>query len=330
MNFGALFENGLSPAHVMMLAGMFVAVVIVELGYIVLSPNEDSKKRINRRMSITNGNDKMSQKNILVQLRKERGLDANGMLIMPIKSLNRLILQSGITLGLKKLWLYYVIYLSVMTVSIFLYWKSPNVSTILFPIYTFLLPYMWLKRKVKKKTAAFGAQLADAIDLITRSLKAGHPVPVAISMVAREMPDPIGTEFGLVIDEVTYGSDLVTALNNLYDRVDLPDLPLLISSISIQSTTGGNLREILEGLSLVVRERFKMKRKIKAISAEGRMSAMFLSAMPILLFFALQFMVPGYYSDIWDETLLWYCLGGLAFWMTVGNLLIMKMVSFKF
>ena len=326
----ALFENGFTPVHAMMLAAVLLAVIVVELAYIVLSPNEDSKKRINRRMAITDGKEKMSQKNILVQLRKERGLDENGMLVMPLKKLNKLILQSGLTLGLKKLALYYVIYLIVMTVGIFLYWKSPSVSAIALPVYGFLLPYFWLRRKANKKTAQFGAQLADAIDLITRSLKAGHPVPVAISMVAREMPDPIGTEFGLVVDEVTYGSDLVTALNNLYERVDLPDLPLLISSISIQSTTGGNLREILEGLSLVVRDRFKMKRKIKAISAEGRMSAMFLSAMPVMLFFALQFIVPNYYSEIWGETLTWYWLGGLGTWMTIGNLLILKMVSFKF
>ncbi len=326
----AFFENGITPVHAMMLAGIFFAVVIVELAYTVMSPNENSKKRINRRMSIGDGKDKMSQKHILVQLRKERGLDENGLLILPMKSLNKLILRSGLTLGLKKLGLFYVIYLALCTAGIFLYFQSPVISLISLPIYALLLPYFWLKRKANKKTAAFGAQLADAIDLITRSLKAGHPVPVAISMVAREMPDPIGTEFGLVVDEVTYGSDLVTALNNLYDRVDLPDLPLLISSISIQSTTGGNLREILEGLSMVVRDRFKMKRKIRAISAEGRMSAMFLSAMPVLLFLALQFIVPDYYSEIWDETLTWYFLAGLGFWMTVGNLLILKMVSFKF
>ncbi len=329
MSLSTLFENGFTPIHAMLIASVFFAFVIVELGYMVMSPSENSKKRINRRMAIGNSKDKMSQKNILIQLRKERGLDENGMLVMPMKRLNQLILRSGLTLGLKQLGLYYLVYLLLATAGVFIYWQSISVSVIALPIYTFLLPYMWLKRKANKKTAAFGAQLADAIDLITRSLKAGHPVPVAISMVAREMPDPIGTEFGIVVDEVTYGSDLVTALSNLHERVDLPDLPLLISSISIQATTGGNLREILEGLSAVVRDRFKMKRKIKAISAEGRMSAMFLSAMPVLLFFALQFIVPHYYSEIWDETITWYLLGGLGFWMTVGNLLIMKMVSFK-
>lgn len=330
MNLESFFENGFTPIHAMLLASIFMAVVIVELGYMVFSPNEDNKKRINRRIALSNSKEKISQKNILVQLRKERGLDENGMLVLPLKALNKLILQSGLTLGLKKLFLYYFIYLAASTIAVFIYWKSPIISLGALPIYAIVLPYFWLRRKANKKKQLFGAQLAEAIDLITRSLKAGHPVPVAVNMVAREMADPIGTEFGLVMDEVTYGSDLVTALNNMHERVDLPDLPLLISSISIQSTTGGNLRQILEGLSLVVRDRYKMKRKIRAISAEGRMSAMFLSAMPVMLFFALQFIVPGYYSEVWNETLLWYCLAGLGFWMALGNLLIIKMISFNF
>jgi len=175
----------------------------------------------------------------------------------------------------------------------------------------------------------FGSQLPEAIDLITRSLKAGHPVPVAISMVAREMPDPIGTEFGLLIDEITYGSDLVTALFDLYERVGHSDLPLLVSAVSIQSTTGGNLREILESLSSVIRDRQKMKRKVRAISAEGRMSAMFLSAMPIILFGVLMLLMPDYYQGIWHLTETWIGFGILVFWLVSGNLLIMKMVSFK-
>jgi tight adherence protein B len=148
-------------------------------------------------------------------------------------------------------------------------------------------------------------------------------------MVAREMADPIGTEFGMVVDEVTYGSDLVTALLALYERVGHPDLPLLVSSVSIQSATGGNLREILDSLAKVIRDRLKMKAKIRAISSEGRLSAILLSGMPVLLFIALLLLNPEYYGGIWEEPLTWYMFGGLLFWLTVGNLLIMKMVNFK-
>ncbi len=324
------FENGLTPVHALLVASIFFAVVVVELGFLIFDPNSNSKKRINRRMNAIDPDKKISQKNILLQLRKERGLDEEGKMALPLRRLNSLIVQSGLTLGLKKLGLYYLLYVIFINFAVFLYFRSPITSLAVFPILTFALPYMWLRSKAKKKIAKFAEQLPEAIDLITRSLKAGHPVPVAISMVAREMPDPIGTEFGMVVDEVTYGSDLVSALNAMYDRVDQPDLPLLISSVSIQSTTGGNLRRILEGLSEVIRDRGKMKRKVKAISAEGRMSAMFLSAMPVGLFIVLQFIAPGYYSGIWDENLTYYMFAGLGFWLTVGNLMIFKMISFKF
>lgn len=318
-----------TPVHALLLASVFFAVVIVELGYMVFSPGNEGKKRINRRMSADKDNS-LSQKNILVQLRKERGLNEDGKFIMPLKRLNALITRSGITTGLSTLAMYYTFYVLVANALVLIYWKSLGVSLVAFPVVSFLIPLFWLKRKAAKKSAEFAAQLPEAIDLITRSLKAGHPTAVAISMVAREMPDPIGTEFGMVSDEVTYGSDLVTALKNLHERVGLPDLSLLISSVSIQSTTGGNLREILEGLSVVIRDRAKMKRKIKAISAEGRMSAMFLSAMPVILFLVLQGLMPNYYGQIWHEPLTWKAMAGLGTWLAIGNFIIMKMVSFKF
>ncbi|MDJ0612247.1 MAG: type II secretion system F family protein [Rhizobiaceae bacterium] len=326
----AFFENGFTPLHAMILASALFAVVMVELGYMVFSSGEASKKRINRRMDAERDKGKVSQKHILTQLRKERGLNEDGSFIMPMKRLNRLITRSGLTLGLKKLGFFYLLYLIGINGAVLVYWQSIQASLIFFPLLSFGLPIMWLKRRAAKKTALFASQLPEAIDLITRSLKAGHPTAVAVTMVAREMPDPIGTEFGIVSDEVTYGSDLITALKNMHERVDLPDLSLLISSVSIQSTTGGNLREILEGLSSVIRDRAKMKLKIKAISAEGRMSALFLSAMPVMLFGALNFLLPHYYGEIWGESLLWKYMAILGTWLGMGNLIIMKMVSFKF
>ena len=108
---------------------------------------------------------------------------------------------------------------------------------------------MTLKFLRGRRQKRFSAQFPDAIDIIMRSLRAGHPVPIAISMVAREMPDPVGSEFGIVTDEITYGADLETALRNLYFRVGSDDLPLFVTAVAIQGSTGGNLGEILENLS---------------------------------------------------------------------------------
>ena len=116
-----------------------------------------------------------------------------------------------------------------------------------------LLPYLVLRFLRTRRQKAFGAQFPDALDMIVRSLRAGHPTPIALTMVAREMRDPIGSEFGIVVDEITYGADLETALRNLYFRVGQDDLPLFVTAVAIQGSTGGNLGEILENLSGVIR-----------------------------------------------------------------------------
>ena len=168
----------------------------------------------------------------------------------------------------------------------------------LFLVLCVIVPLKTLKFRRNRRHKIFGVQLPEALELITRSLKAGHPVPVAIAMVSREMPDPIGSEFGIVADEVTYGSDLVSALRNLYDRVGQEDLPLFVTAVSIQSSSGGNLREILDGLSTTIRDRGKLKRKVRAISTEGRMSAYILTAVPCLLGAAIMVLMPHFYTSV--------------------------------
>ena len=322
-------DLGINPVHILLVASMIFAVLLVEVGYMLFAASDSGKKRINRRIRASNDDGKLNKRDILIKLRKERGLDSEGKMVLPLKWLNRRIVQAGITIGLGKLLMFYIAYLFASSLAFLFVTESLGNTLAALPFTGILIPLFILNFRRNRKMNRFGTQLPEAIDLITRSLKAGHPVPVAISMVAREMPDPIGTEFGMVTDEVTYGSDLVTALNGLYERVGHDDLPLLVSSVSIQASTGGNLREILEGLAQVIRDRMKMKRKVKAISAEGRMSAIFLSAMPVLLFLALMFITPDYYAGIWNEDLTFLLMGGLGVWLVLGNLMIFKLVKFK-
>ena len=162
-----------------------------------------------------------------------------------------------------------------------------------------------------------------------RSLRAGHPVPVAINMVTREMADPVGTEFGIVNDEVTYGADLETAMRNLYFRIGQDDLPLFVTAVAIQTSTGGNLGEILENLSAVIRQRFKMRRKIRALASEGRASAMILSSLPILMFLVIQIITPQFYASVWNEDLTKICLAAAGGWMLIGSIIMFRMVNFR-
>lgn len=303
------------------------AIMIAEAVYMLFSSSTDKRAAINRRMKLQGS--QLSQEQVLIQLRKERGVDADQSLF----SLGRfrvLRTQSGLSQPLS----HFLLKTSGVALAVVLLavWKGLPVifAVAMFPVLCFIFPLIAMRYLLKRRHKMFGIQLPEAIELITRGLKAGHPVPVAIAMVAREMSDPIGTEFGVIADEVTYGSDLVSALQNMFERVGHEDLPLFVTAVSIQSTTGGNLREILDGLATVIRERGKLRRKVRAISTEGRMSAYILTAVPALLFAAITVLMPNFYAEVWDQPLTWYLLGGSITWLMLGNAMMFKMANFKF
>jgi tight adherence protein B len=195
-------------------------------------------------------------------------------------------------------------------------------AAVLFPLVTLLF-------KRKRRHGKFAEQFPDAMDIIVRSLRAGHPVPVAIGLVAQEMADPMGTEFGIAADEITYGADVETAMRNLYFRVGQEDLPLFVTAVAIQGSTGGNLSEILSNLSSVIRQRFKMRRKIRALAAEGKFSALFLSGLPVAVFLLLNVMTPDFYGSVIKYDVTKWGLGLAAAWMMGGNIFMYKMCNFK-
>jgi tight adherence protein B len=181
-----------------------------------------------------------------------------------------------------------------------------------------------------RRQSRFVSQLPDAIDVIVRSLRSGHPVPAAMTMVARELDDPIGTEFGIMVDEMTYGLDSERSLRNMYDRVGSPDLLLLVTAISLQMATGGNLAEILGNLTKIMRDRFQLRRKVRALSAEGRVSAYALSAFPFIMFLAINAQNPTYYGNAWKEPIFIPALVLLGIWALIGNIIMFKMINFKY
>ncbi|MBS1180875.1 MAG: Flp pilus assembly protein TadB [Proteobacteria bacterium] len=307
----------------------FAAAFLAEAVYLLTVSGGADQRQLNRRLRVTAPD--ANRQEVMVLLRRERGLSTSGGMPRHLAWLGQLIVQCGITIGLTKLMLLFAATGVVVAGLVFNFSDHDPIKTALaLPVGGFLLPVMALRMRRNRRQAKFALQFPEAIELIVRSLKAGHPVPVAMSMVAREMPDPIGTEFGMMTDEVTYGADLVTALVNMQARVGQEDLPLFVTAVSIQSSTGGNLREILQNLTDVIRQRIKMRRKIRSISAEGRISAIFLTAMPVLLFGALNVMSPDYYGSIWDKPMTTWGLAGAVAWLGVGNLMMKKMISFRF
>ena len=160
--------------------------------------------------------------------------------------------------------------------------------------------FIWVNNKAKKRMALMEEQLPDAVELMVRSLRVGHPFASALAIVAKEIPDPLGTEMGVIADESTYGRDVGEALKNMAERLDMQDLRFLAVAVTIQQTSGGNLAEILHGLSKVIRSRFKLFRRVKAITAEAKWSGSFLSGFPLLALVGINLAKPDYYDEVME------------------------------
>ncbi len=317
----------LDPIYLIYLLVAASAGLFVEGIYLLCFSGGSYRKNINRRLKLLK--DQPDRESILVQLRKERGLTKTGGYSLSFVHLNQLVLQSGLTLGMGKLMLFAGIGAVVAFVAALIY-RGSIVDALLIALFCGLVvPYMLLRFLRSRRQKTFSAQFPDSLDIIVRSLRAGHPVPIAITMVAREMADPIGSEFGIVVDEITYGSDLENALRNLYFRIGQEDVPLFVTAVAIQGATGGNLGEILQNLSSVIRQRFKMRRKIRALAAEGRASALILSSLPVAMFLIIQLVAPDFYANVWKEDITKTALMAAGAWMGLGNFIMYRLVNFR-
>ena len=321
----SLFE--FSPIYLVYLLAAASAVFLFEAVYFLCFSGSSYRDNVNRRLRLMHN--KVDRETILIQLRRERGLTSGGDYRLSFEWLNRLVLQSGLSLGIGKLALFAAIG-ALMAFGVTFIVRGNLLQAVMAGLFcTTALPYLVLRVLRGKRQKKFAAQFPDSIDIIVRSLRAGHPVPIAISMVAREQPDPIGSEFGIVADEITYGADLETAMRNLYYRVGQDDLPLFVTAVAIQSATGGNLGEILENLSKVIRDRFKMRRKIRALASEGRASALILSSLPIGMFLIVNLVSPKFYGEVWNQDLTKIALTLAGCWMGIGNFIMYRLVNFK-
>ena len=191
------------------------------------------------------------------------------------------------------------------------------------------LPLMFLNFKATRTRKKMQDQFPVALDVFVRGLRAGHPIAAALDLLTVEMPDPIGTQFGIVVDEVTYGAELRDALQSMAERWDLDDMRMFVVSLSVQNETGGNLAEILENLSKVIRERQSMMMKVRALSSEGRMTAVMLTVLPVFTFTLLFLVNPSFFLDVANDP--WFVPGFvflLLLYLT-GFFTIRKMVDLK-
>ena len=191
------------------------------------------------------------------------------------------------------------------------------------------LPVLVVAFLAERRRKRMQEQFPVALDIFVRALRSGHPVASAIDLVTREMTDPIGSEFGLVADEVAYGAELSDALSDMAERWDLDDIRMFVVSLSVQNETGGNLAEILDNLSGVIRERAGLYLKVRALSSEGRMTGWLLVALPLFTFVSLFVMNPAFYLDVAEDPIFYIGFPLMLVWYVVGVVAIRKMVNLK-
>lgn len=188
-------------------------------------------------------------------------------------------------------------------------------------------PIFWVYQKRKRRLGKFEQGLPEAIDLIVSALRVGHSLNAAMGLVSRECPDPVGGEFRLAFDEMNYGLELKSALDNLVTRVPLQDVKIVSTAILIQRESGGNLAEVLDKTSQVIRERFRLKRQVLTHTAQGRLTGWILTLLPVILGFLLYLVNPDLMSNLWKKEIgvkLLYAAGIMIF---IGGMIIRKIVN---
>lgn len=318
---------------------IFISVLLLVEGfYYFFVDSALSKRRTNRRLSMLHSG--VEGREVLELLRRQPSGSSEGVgkFAHPVVFLENLIAQSGVAISLRRLLVVMgaVAFVGLMAQQILL--ATDRIPPFLAPLHFqlalagvlgVLLPILFLSNRSEARRKKFGEQLPDALDIMVRSLRAGHPINAALGLVAKEMSDPMGTEFGIAVDEITYGLDLNEALENLNERIHVEDFNYVVMSINIQHETGGNLASVLSGLSHVIRARARMFLKVRSLSSEGRMSAMILCLLPFITGGMIFMGNPEFYTDVADDPLFLPIMSFAFFALVMGIYMIRRMINFR-
>jgi tight adherence protein B len=305
---------------------VFVAAVLAAQAlYWLVIGAQRQREAINRRLA-SSGDPEASRAPLDV-LRQERGLASLD--DERFGRLNGFLIQTGLRISKPKLVPWSLLLSLVTAVSLWLFASSPSLSAAAGLLFGPLFVALYLAIVRRRRINRFTALLPDALNIIVRSLRIGHPLPSAIALASREMPEPIAGEFGLTAEEISFGKDITAAVDNLHRRVGQDDLIFFVTAVSVQSQTGGNLADVLARLATLMRQRATLELKVKALSAEGRMSGWFLSAMPFVLYGAIRLLSNDYFAELTGSPALVPALVYGSVSLIVSNLIIYRMVRFR-
>lgn len=248
---------------------------------------------------------------------------------LPPKSIRYLLIQAGSDMPVFMFW----VYSALCCVACFLIAKVWGTSQIVLILWTFIgffgLPRYILKRKVRKRQGKYLEDFADCLEAMVRLLKSGMPISEAISMTSREYSGPIGEEMTRVYEDQRVGDTLPEAVDKMAFRVPMPEVKMFATAITIQTQTGSSLSEVLQNLSSVIRQRFRLKRKVQALSAEAKISAGIIGALPVLVVGSLWLLNPEYIGLLWTTSTGKMLTYGAIGWMSIGVFIMKQMINFK-
>jgi tight adherence protein B len=319
---------------------VFAAVVFaVERIVSVMVGRRLESQAINQRLDMINRGASRAEAMQLLRRRASNiseGLPA--VIAGPVIAFEKTLMAAGIAMPTGRLMLALAIAPLLIFLAIILFMVIGGVALgggriLLVATFSFLLgaglPMFYFNFRATRMRKKMQDQFPVALDVFVRGLRAGHPIAAALDLLTVEMPDPIGSQFGIVVDEVTYGADLRDALTAMADRWDLDDMRMFVVSLAVQNETGGNLAEILENLSQVIRERASMMLKVRALSSEGRMTAAMLTALPVVAFTILFIGNPSFYLDVADDPAFLPGYVALLVLYLIGFVSIRRMIDLK-
>ena len=316
---------------------VFLAVVLlIEGGFLYWRDVRAPQARVSKRMQLIASG--ASNSEIMESLRRETSKASASLLPSAITYLETRLTQAGMRIAASRVLLIMLVTTVVIGVLFpILGGISGQLQSLTAYLLVFIfaiaigvvLPVMFINVQAAKRIKLFEAQFPMGLDIFVRGLRAGYPVTSALELLVSEVPDPIASEFGLVVAEMNYGYNLRDALANLAQRVQTQDVQMFVVSVAIQSETGGSLAEILEGLSKVIRDRHSMVLKVRALASEGKMTGTMLSALPVLAFTGTFATSPSFYLEVVDDPWFLPCVMGIAFMYTCGIMLMRRIIAIK-
>lgn len=312
---------------IFLVSAFFAVVLLLEAGYTAWNSSMGPEaKRIQHRLQAMSAGSAASAASSIVKQRllSEVPTMERVMLRIPrVQQVDRLLVQSGLNWSAARflgVTLLTMIVTLVAGLLLHFYW----LFILLGMAAVAALPYLYVLRARDKRIHTIESQLPDALELMSRALRAGHSFPSSLEMVADEAPSPIAGEFKTTFDEVNYGIPMQDALMNMTTRIASSDLRYFVVAVLIQRETGGNLAELLDNLANLMRERFKLLGQIRVLSAEGKLSAWILTLLPFALAAAIHFVHPTFLAVLWNDP------AGLKMIYTAATMMVLGIIWMRY